>query len=67
MESERTIEDKNRWLTRREVAQLLRVSISTLERWERQGTGPKSYRVGGIRLLRYDRNELDAWIEREGN
>lgn len=54
------------WLSRKQVAEVLGVSVSTLERWHRKGIGPKAYRVAGLRLLRYDRVEVDAFVVREG-
>ena len=54
------------WLSRKQVAEVLGVSVSTLERWHRKGIGPKAYRVAGLRLLRYDCVEVDAFVVREG-
>lgn len=44
-----------------EVAELLRVPVSTLRHWRTKGTGPKATRCG--RHLRYSRRELDRWLE----
>jgi excisionase family DNA binding protein len=50
-------------LTTRQVAEYLVVPISTIHRWQYVGTGPPAIRVG--RHLRFDRADLDDWIERQ--
>ncbi len=57
---------ERRWVTRNQVADILQVSIATLERWGRSGIGPKAYRLAGQRLLRYDADEVSAFVQREG-
>jgi hypothetical protein len=42
------IDDRDVLLTRREAARYLRKSIPTLERWARQGVGPKPIKIGRI-------------------
>lgn len=50
---------EHRLLRDHEVAELLRVSLSTLERWRRTGEGPKFIRLSrsGIRYKLIDINE----------
>lgn len=50
-------------LTPREVAQSLKRSIPTLERWRRLRIGPPFYRVCG-RVL-YSAADIAAWIEEQ--
>jgi excisionase family DNA binding protein len=51
------------YLTEAEVAELLKVSVGTLRRWRREGTGPPSLRLG--RGVRYRRRDVDRWAERQ--
>jgi excisionase family DNA binding protein len=48
-------------LTQQQLAEELQVSVRTLERWRREGTGPPWVRVG--RSPRYRRQDLDRWLE----
>lgn len=48
-------------LTADQVADMLQVPVNTLYSWKYKGTGPKAYRVG--RKLRYERNDLMAWLD----
>ena len=45
-----------------DASKLLGVSPATMRFWKRKGRGPSYVRVG--RLLRYQRADLIAWIER---
>lgn len=47
-------------LTAAEVAEYLRVPLTTLYVWRTRGTGPTASRVG--RYLRYRRADLDEWL-----
>lgn len=47
-------------LTTRDVSDYLKVPVGTLYKWRREGTGPKSFRVG--RGTRYRREDVEAWI-----
>lgn len=47
-------------LTREETAEALRVSLSTVDRYLRDGTLPKSKL--GKRLVRIDRSAIDAFL-----
>jgi excisionase family DNA binding protein len=49
------------WLTPAEVAERLRVSVKTLERWRADGGGPR-YSRRGQRLVRYFADDVDAWM-----
>lgn len=46
-----------------DVAQLLRVPPATLRYWRHLGTGPHSFRIG--RHVRYYRDDVDAWLEKQ--
>jgi len=53
-------------LTRPEAANFLRVSVSTLERWALQGTGPVITRLlptSPRGPVRYRRSDLEAFVE----
>jgi len=49
-------------LTTREVAELLRVPVSTIHRWrwDREGKGPVGFRVG--KGVRYPADGVIAWL-----
>jgi predicted DNA-binding transcriptional regulator AlpA len=47
-------------LSESDVAKITKVSITTLWRWRRDGTGPKYLRFG--KLIRYQMEDLAAWI-----
>ena len=49
-------------LNPRRAAIWLGVSVSTLERWRAQGTGPKYVQEPGGRLVIYPVDELRAWL-----
>jgi len=51
-----------RLLSRREAADLLRVSPATLAAWAYKRTGPQFYRVG--KWTRYSEGDVLAWLER---
>ncbi|WP_371033306.1 helix-turn-helix transcriptional regulator [Methylosinus sp. PW1] len=48
------------FLTRRQAADYLRLSIATLARWASQGIGPVYYKHAG--RTRYLRSDLDAYL-----
>ena len=50
------------FLSEKEAAAYLRVSLSTLRRWRRSVTGPAFFRFGDV--LRYARAALDEFIEK---
>jgi excisionase family DNA binding protein len=48
------------FLSEREAAAYLSVSLSTIRRWRRAATGPQFFRFGGV--LRYGREALQAFV-----
>ena len=52
----------DRLLRTRDVAELLDVSCETVLRWHRSGKLPGGRRLGS-NVLRFNRDELEAWIE----
>lgn len=48
-------------LTIQEVADTIRVPVTTLRFWRGQGIGPPGFRVG--RSLRYWRNDVFDWLD----
>jgi hypothetical protein len=50
------LDDRDVLLTRKEAAQYLRKSIPTLERWAREGIGPKPVKVN--RVVHYRLHDL---------
>lgn len=53
------------WLTPKEAAARLRVSINTLRDWRRLKKGPKFYKIG--HLVRYRAAELESCIKVVGH
>ncbi|GAC1601611.1 MAG: hypothetical protein NVS3B2_04670 [Ramlibacter sp.] len=49
-------------LSEHQAAELLHVSVRTLQRWRGQRFGPRWIKIGQLRV-RYARADLDAWIE----
>jgi excisionase family DNA binding protein len=50
-------------LTKRQVAELLQVSVSTVERMMRRGTAPPSFVLPGGRARRWLKRDVLRWIE----
>ena len=50
------------WLTPAQAAVYSGFAEKTLEGWRIANTGPRYYRVGG-RVIRYRRDDLDAFIQ----
>ncbi|MBK8294917.1 MAG: helix-turn-helix domain-containing protein [Solirubrobacterales bacterium] len=48
-------------MTTEEVSHYLKVPVGTLYKWRREGTGPRSFRVG--RGTRYRQSDVESWIE----
>lgn len=48
-------------LTEDEAADVLRMSVRTLQAWRLKETGPAFVRVG--RAIRYSRGDIRAWIK----
>jgi Helix-turn-helix domain len=57
---DRALDERDMLLTRKEAARYLRKSVATLERWSRQGIGPKHSMVG--RLAVYSLAHLRAYV-----
>ncbi len=53
--------DPEALLTETQTADLLNISIRTLQAWRVRGGGPRFVRAG--RAIRYRRRDLLAWIE----
>ena len=49
------------FLREREVAKMLKVSVSTLQKWRGRGMGPPIYKVG--KSVRYREDSLKEWLE----
>lgn len=49
------------YLTTQELADLLRTPAETIRYWRHVGKGPKSFKVGGRRVL-YAREDVDRFI-----
>jgi excisionase family DNA binding protein len=52
----------SRLVTERDAAELLGVSVRTLQKWRLQGNGPQFVKLG--HAVRYDVKDLEAYIER---
>lgn len=52
-------------LSPREVSHLTGISIPQLEKWRREGGGPRCARLG-VRMVKYHVDDLRAWIEAQG-
>lgn len=48
------------YLTLDEACSYLRVKRQTFKNWRSQGRGPQALKLGGT-LVRYTRDDLDAW------
>lgn len=60
------VNDRQRvWLSTRQVAERLGVSIRTLERMRRDGGGPAFSRRGSI--VRYEAHKVDEWMRGSEN
>lgn len=51
--------------THRETAAYLSISITQLHNMNSAGTGPRSYKVGGLR--RYNPDDVHAWLEQRAS
>lgn len=50
-----------KYLTTQEVAELLRTPAETVRYWRHVGKGPRSFKVGGKRVL-YAAEDVEAFI-----
>jgi predicted DNA-binding transcriptional regulator AlpA len=53
-------DERDPMLTEQQVAEMLQVSVRTLQRWRATGTGPPWTRVH--RLVRYRRSGVERWV-----
>lgn len=44
------------------LAEMLDVSLRTVEGWVARGAGPRPIRLPGGRMVRFDPDEVEAWI-----
>ena len=51
----------NYLIDKKQTAELLTISVKTLDLWTRQNKGPKPIRIG--RLVRFKHSEVEAFIE----
>jgi excisionase family DNA binding protein len=51
------------WMTKREAAVYLRISVETLDRWQERGV-VVYHKVGALQSVRLKREELDALHQR---
>lgn len=53
------------YLTAQDAADVLRLSVRTLERMRVEGTGPRYHKAGGGKRARvlYNRADLDDWLQ----
>jgi len=56
------MDDQRNALTEQEAARYVGVSPAVFLLWRAEGTGPNYFRAG-VKLIRYLRRDLDAWIE----
>jgi excisionase family DNA binding protein len=49
------------YLSEKEAAAALSVSLSTVRRWRRNGSGPEYFKLGGV--LRYAKSSLEDFIK----
>ena len=52
-------------MSMQEVADIVRVPVSTLRYWRHLGTGPRSFRIG--RSVRYWHTEVFHWLEEQSD
>lgn len=50
-------------LTVKETAEMLKISVHTLNKWRTLRTGPNFVKVG--RSVKYRRDSIEAWIKRK--
>lgn len=50
-------------LTPAELGEQIRRSVRTLERWRRDGTGPRFVGGGAGRPVGYRQTDVDAWLD----
>lgn len=58
--TEKQGESGDTWLTERELADKIRMSVQSLRVWRRTGTGPRFVKIG--HAVRYRASDVQAWI-----
>lgn len=53
-------------MTTAEVAEYLKTAEATMRYWRHIGEGPRSFRMGGKRVM-YRRQDVDAWLMEQIN
>ncbi|MBA4131972.1 MAG: DNA-binding protein [Hyphomicrobium sp.] len=53
------------FVTREQLAEKLGLKLKTLQNWNANGKGPRSYRLEGGYAV-YKVEEVTAWLERQG-
>lgn len=61
MQAARSVIDHDALITEVQAANLLRLSVRTLQAWRPKGYGPAFVRAG--RAIRYRKIDLDTWVE----
>jgi excisionase family DNA binding protein len=51
----------DRYLTPRQLSEMLSIPVKTLEMWRWRGVGPKFHKFG--KLVRYKETDVQAWIK----
>lgn len=49
------------YMKEQDVAELMQVSLSTLQKWRMNGTGPKFFKFGS-RIVRYRESDIKAYL-----
>ncbi len=57
------MELNERWMLRKEAAEYVGLSVSSLAHMACSGKGPRYYRTG--KLTRYLKSDLDDWVRRQ--
>jgi excisionase family DNA binding protein len=55
------VSDEAKYLTARDVAEMLQVDESSVYRWAASDPSMPATRIGGV--VRFDRVKLDAWLD----
>jgi excisionase family DNA binding protein len=56
---------EERFLTPREVADLLQVPLNTLQTWRANRSGPRGHKIG--RHVRYRASDVQTWLEQRAD
>lgn len=50
----------NNLLSKKQLSERLQVSVTTIDRWRKQGL---PYKRAGVKLVRFDLSEVNEWLE----